>query len=220
MVELKNIAEDIVFDLIDGLNDTRNGALDKNQRKEIAAFVLNRLKPMYITSNKGFNNVIVKYQKDPQFVADIMLRISEALKIVKKSSINYDISENLKRDRLYYIFPKIYGRIVSSKELLPLDEARVSLFIDNNTAETLFDFWKNPTEISPRDEGIFSFAPKPIIADPPFERKSFILSIRIEKGQEKYDKVFSYDSIPSLPMENYSELSENVLQLEDIYVPF
>ncbi len=220
MVELKNITEDIVFDLIDGLEEARTGSLDKNQRKEMAAYILNRLKPMYITSNKGFNNVILKYQNDPQFVADIMLRIYEALKIVKKSSIIYDASENLEKDRLYYIFPKIYGKIISSKELLPLKEALVSLLIDNNIAQTLFELWKNPAEINPRDEGIFSFAPKPITALPPFEKKNFILSVRIKKNGEIFDKVFSFEARPSLFSEVASELSENVLQLEDIYVPF
>ncbi len=220
MVELKNIVEDMVFDLIDNLDESKKGELDKNKKKEIAAYVLNRLKPMYITSNKGFNNIILKNQKDPQFVADIMLRISEALKIIIKSSIQNPVSESLERDKLYYIFPKIYGKIISSKLMLPVSEASVSLLIDNNTAVPMFELWKNPVEILPRDEGIFSFAPKPLSANPPYGKRNFVMTIRIDKTFDKYDKIFGYETVPSLPSDDENELYENVLQLEDIYVPF
>ncbi len=220
MVDLKNILEDIVFDLIDNLDEAKKGEINKSKRKEIAAYVLNRIKPMYITSNKGFNNVIVKYQKDPQFVADIILQISEALKIIKKSSIQNYIPESLERDKLYYIFPKIYGKIISLKGLLPVDKAQVSLLVDNKLASTLYELWKNPAEIMPRDEGIFSFAPRPVIAVPPFEKKNFVMTVCIEKNRKKYDKIFSYETEPSLTAEDSSDFYENVLQLEDIYVPF
>jgi hypothetical protein len=220
MVELKNIVEDIVFDMIDNLDESKKGELDKTQKKEIGAYALNRLKPMYITSNKGFNNIILKNQKDPQFITDIMLRISEGLKIVVKSSILTPSRENLERDRLYYIFPRVYGKIISSRALLPLSEARVTLLIDNYPAEPMFDLWKNPVEILLRDEGIFSFAPKPVSANPPYGKRNFTMTVRIEKMTEKYDKIFGYETAPSLPSDDANELNENVLQLEDIYVPF
>ncbi|MGA2143022.1 MAG: late competence development ComFB family protein [Brevinematales bacterium] len=219
MVELKNVIEDIVFDMIDGLDEAKKGDLDKNKKKEIAAYVLNRLKPMYITSNKGFNNIILRNQKDPQFVADIMLRISEALKIVVKSSIQQEAVECLEMDKLYYIFPKIYGKIIS-KNMLPLSGAQVTLLIDNTPAVPMFELWKNPAEILDRDDGVYSFAPKPITANPPYEKKNFIISVRIEKAGEKYEKILGYEVIPSLPSDDENELYENVLQLEDIYAPF
>ncbi|GEM_PF-1312243 len=220
MVELKNVVEDIVFDMIDSLDESKRGELDKNKKKEIAAYVLNRLKPMYITSNKGFNNIILKNQKDPQFVADIMLRISEALKIVIKSSIQNTVTESLERNKLYYVFPKIYGKIISSKDILPVTEALVLLLIDNIPALPMFELWKNPVEILPRDDGVFSFAPKPIIANPPFEKKNFIVTIKIEKAREMHEKKFGYEVMPSLLSDDNNELIENVLQLEDVYVPF
>lgn len=115
MVELKNIVEDIVFDFIDTTDEVKNGEINKNQKREIVAYVLNRVKPMYITSNKGFTNLIVKYQNDPQFIADIMLQLSEAIKVIKKSYSADEIIEKLDKGIPHYIFPKIYGKVISSK---------------------------------------------------------------------------------------------------------
>ncbi len=139
MVELKNIVEDIVFDFIDSSDESKSNQINKNQKREIAAFVLNRIKPMYITSNKGFTNLIVKYQNDPQFIADIMLHISEAIKVIKKSYSADEIREKLNKETPYYIFPKIYGKIISSKNMLPIIKAEITLYIDQEIAVNLFE---------------------------------------------------------------------------------
>jgi len=220
MMELKNILEDIVFDLIDNLDEVKNGEIDKNQKKEMAAYVLNRMKPMYITSNKGFNNLIVKYRNDPQFTADIMLRISEALKVVKKVSPKSEVYNNFEKDKFYYVFPKIYGKIISARDLMPIENAVVTLLIDNEIAGNLFELWRNPTEIAPVDEGIFSFAPRPILAESSDKKRDFLITISIKYDSKNYEKVIHYEAEPSLLNVNLHDYHENVIQVEDIYVTF
>ncbi|MGC8765135.1 MAG: late competence development ComFB family protein [Brevinematia bacterium] len=219
MQDLKNVVEDIVIEQIEKLENDLNEKLDVNQKKEVAAYVLNRVKPMYITSNKGFTNLISTYRSDPQFITDIILKINEAFKIIKKSSLQLSKIE-LEREKLYYVFPKIYGRVISSKKLTPLESAVVSLYINEVLVESLFQLWRNPTEILPIDNGIFSFAPKPILASPPYEKRNFVLKINIQSGEGNYEKVFFLNLKPS-PLTNIkTDFHENVLQVEDIYVPF
>lgn len=220
MVELKNIVEDMVFDLVDGLDEVRSGEINKNQKQEIAAYALNRIKPMYITSNKGFTNLMVKYQNDPQFLADMMVHISEALKVVKKSTAPDVRTAVLDESKLHYVFPKLYGKIISSRDMLPLSEGRVALKIDDGLSQSRYDLWKNPAEITPRDEGIFSFAPQPIEAQPPFQKRSFIFSITVSVSGKEYDYRFQVESVPVLLTSLEADVHENVMQLEDIYFPF
>lgn len=220
MLEIKNIVEDIVFDLMDTSDIVKGYEINKNQKMEVAAYVMNRLKPMYITSNKGFTNSIVKYQNDPQFVADVMLHISEACKVVKKSYTSDIIKDHLDREMPYYIFPKIYGKVISSKDFMPLQNGEIYLFIENILSQSIFELWKNPAELLSRDEGIFSFAPKPYLAKPPLAKKTFTFSIVIKSGEHSFDKTVYYDAAPALLNNIEIDFHENVLQLEDIYVPF
>lgn len=219
MLELKNVMEDLVIEQIENLDEAKNGLIDNNQKKEIAAYVLNRIKPLYITSNKGFTHLIATYKNDPQFITDIILRVNEALTVIKKT--NYNISKvKLEREKLYYVFPKMYGKIISSKTLTPLQEGKVTLYINDIVVENLFELWKNPTEILPIDGGIFSFAPKPILADPPYEKRRFVFKILIESKNNFYEKIIFYEILPSNLTNIKTDFHENVFQIEDIYVPF
>ena len=220
MIELKNIMEDIIFGLIDGLDESKSGEIDKNQKKEIAAFTLNRIRPMYITSNKGFTNMITKHENDPQFLADIMIQISEALKVVKKSAIVDNESIEIENDKPFYVFPKLYGKVVSASTMCPIVDVDVYLYIDSELADSIFQSWNNPVKIKNIDEGIYSFAPKPLVATPPFTTKSFLFDIVVIKGSQKHEKIFPYECTPSIITAGAMDIFENVLQVEDIYVKF
>ncbi|MFN3659736.1 MAG: late competence development ComFB family protein, partial [Brevinematales bacterium] len=82
MTQLKNILEDIVWHRIEEMEEARAGILSPMQKVEMAAYVLNRMRPLYTTSSRGFVYMIQKYENDPQFLADIWVLLSQALKIV------------------------------------------------------------------------------------------------------------------------------------------
>lgn len=221
MIELKNIVEDIVLELIDSMDESRSGEINKNQKREIAAYVLNRIRPMYITSNRGFTNLIVKYQNDPQFLADLMTQVNEAKKIIKRSnldSLDDEVKVDLDKNKLHYILPKIYGKLISTRMMAPVEEAEVALYINHELGVSFFGRWKNPVMLKPRDEGIFSFAPSPILAGSPYQKKVFDIAIKIKKDDKEFEKVFQYETTPSI-IDNLSiDFNENILQVEDIYI--
>ena len=220
MLEVKNIIEDIVMDYILKLDEVKNGEINKSEMIEIASYVLNRIHPMYITSNRGFTSIMNKFMNDPQFLADTLIKINEAMKIVKKARHAHIDTPALDLNSPYFVLPKIYGRVVSSKSLLPLTDAKITLYIDDTPASLLYSDWNNPLLIKKEDEGIFVFAPNPIAATPPFEARSFQITFQIKKGQEHFKKIISYETQPVFIQNLEIDFSENIMQVKDIYVPF
>jgi hypothetical protein len=218
MLELKNIIEDIVMDEIEKLDESKDGTLDSNQKTELASYVLNRLKPMYITSNRGFSNIIIKYKNDPQFLADIMIKIDEGMKVVQKTYISGEVTRDFDFNSPYYILPKIYGKIISSRSLMPVEDAKVTLYIDGKITKGLYADWSNPLDIDKNDSGIFSFAPTPEMATPPYKPKTFQIKIVIEAGETTDEKFCTYECSPVFLQNIDMDFNENILQLEDIYI--
>ncbi len=220
MLEVKNILEDIVMRVIEENDEYKLGNISWSQKIEAASYILNRMTPMYITSNRGFSNLVAKYENDPQFLADVMIKVEEAVRLVKKNSeVKPDI-EDLDRQVPYYLLPKVYGKLISSKTLLPLNGVKVSFYVDNKLAKLVFQDWKNPCRIDADDEGFFSFAPFPVKAEAPFEPKVFQLKLEVQRGDQKEENFVSYESSPSFIQNVDLDFNENVLQLEDIYVSF
>lgn len=218
MLELKNIIEDIVIEEIEELDESKSGMLSKNQKIEIASYVLNRMPPMYITSNKGFANTIIKYRNDPQFFTDILMKINEGLHVIKKTSIDNINDVELDMNIPYYLLPKIYGRIISSRTLMPVENAKLSLYIDSNLAELLYSDWSNPLEIHTEDNGVFSFAPKPLEVIPPFEPKTFHIKILVEAGEITDEKFVMFEADPMFLHNIDMDFNENILEIGDFYI--
>lgn len=219
MLEVKNILEDIVMKFLEEDELYKKGEITWNQKIEAASYVLNRMPPMYITSNRGFSNLLTKYENDPQFLADVMVQIEDALKVVQKGSGN-EIELKLDPQTPYYVMPKIYGKLISSKTLLPIECCSLSLYVEGQLTKQVFQDWDNPCQIEAKDEGFFSFAPAPIKAVPPFENKNFQLKLVIEKNGQKEEKFVNYESHPTFIQNMELDFNENILQLEDIYVGF
>ncbi|OHD57288.1 MAG: hypothetical protein A2Y33_04160 [Spirochaetes bacterium GWF1_51_8] len=218
MLELKNILEDIVMDVIDDLDTSQAQEVSESQKTELASYVLNRLKPMYITSDRGFTHIVNKYKNDPQFLADIMMRVNEGLKLVKKTSISVQPVQAYDKTKPYFIFPKISGRVLSSRSVMPVEGASAQLFINGKLAKMEFADWNNPVELKNGDDGTYSFAPAPIPADQPDQTIRFEIKIQVEK-EEKSDSKFLSLELKSAYIQNIEiQFKENVLQVEDFYV--
>ncbi len=220
MLEVKNIVEDVIMDVIRDLDEVKQGEIKQSQIIEIASYVLNRTHPMYITSNRGFTNMISRYKNDPQFLADIMLLVNDAMKVIRLTNISSVKKKELDYNVPYYVLPKLYGKIISSQTYLPLESADVTLYLDSNVADSLFEDWKNPLNISKQDNGIYTFAPFPVKAQAPFSPRSFTLKIVVKKGEKEFEKTVQYEAVPIILQNMELDFHENVMPLEDIYVPF
>lgn len=217
-MELLNIAEEVVRQIITELDETVSGDLDEGQKLELASFVLNRTKPLYFTSNKGFTYLIEQYEHDPQFLADVMVKINEGLKIIQKTSMSSGNLPALKEGASYYFFPRIYGKVLSSRSMMWLEEAKISLFIDGELAEMASGAWPNPLILNAKNHGLYSFFPMPVLA---FEDSAHEFKIKIVveadcRGVET-KKYTSFYSIPVIVGSGELRWGEDALQIEDIY---
>lgn len=220
MLEVKNIIEDIVMDVILNLDEVKSGDISKSQIIEIASYVLNRTTPMYITSNRGFTSIMSRYKNDPQFLADLLLKVDDALKVIRLTNISSLLKDELDFDTPYYLLPKIYGKIISSRSLLPLRQGEIELFINGNTARSLYADWNNPLELKPDDNGIYTFAPFPEKAQAPFSTREFKLHLLVSSQGQSFEKYLSYSCHPVFLQSMELDFNENILQVEDIYVAF
>lgn len=220
MLELKNIIELIVVELVDQMDEVKSGKIHENQKIELASYVLNRVQPMYITSNKGFTHIMLKYQNDPQFLADLMVKLNEGMNIIRKTKLSGPPAVKLNKGEAYYVFPRIYGRVVSSRTMHYVDDAKVTLYVGADVAKTQYSDWANPLTLTPESEGVFSFSPMPLPAAKPDETKVFELKILIHKEGHHYEKFIPFHALSIAYSGLEGDLAENFIQTEDIYVPF
>ncbi len=84
-MEVKNIMEVFVQDNLDKvLEGTHSTCRCEICRADIAAYALNKLKPKYVTTDKG--EIYSKAQAlEPQFYLDVITAITQAVEVVGKN---------------------------------------------------------------------------------------------------------------------------------------
>ncbi|MCX7883246.1 MAG: late competence development ComFB family protein [Brevinematales bacterium] len=216
MAELKNILEDIVWHRIEEMEESKKGILSPLQKVEMAAYVLNRMRPLYTTSSRGFVYMIQKYENDPQFLADIWVLLSQAVKIVQRSKDTEVGSPSLQEGKLYYFFPRIYGRVLEGKTMAPIEDGEVSLWQGESLVPSYYAKWYNPYHIKPDEGGWYAFAPFPEEAH---EKKSreFTFIIQVNTFSKRHLYSFSLEVQPR-EWRMGEEVFGEVFEVPDIYI--
>jgi|YNPMSStandDraft_2_1061718.scaffolds.fasta_scaffold00825_5 hypothetical protein len=216
MIELKNLLENIVWHMIESLDVSKRGELSYARKVEMAAYVLNRMKPLYVTSGRGFVYMLQKYENDPQFQADIWVLLSQALKIVERTK-EIESSENaLQPGGYYYFFPRMYGRVIDGRTMTPLEEGEVSLFCDGKLVPSYYIKWYNPYHIRPDEGGWYAFAPMPVVAEPKSTRE-FVFVVRVNTIRKTHEYSFTL-SVHAQQWQKGEEVFEESFEIVDMYV--
>lgn len=217
MAQLKNILEDIVWHRIEEMEEVKAGILSPTQKVEMAAYVLNRMRPLYTTSSRGFVYMIQKYESDPQFLADIWVLLSQALKIVQRSGEGEKTPQHvLEEGKAYYFFPKIYGRVLEGRTMAPIEDGEVSLFLEEKLVPSYYVKWYNPYHIKPDEGGWYAFAPLPEEAQDTSE-KEFVFAIQVNTFSKRHQYSFSLKVAPRV-WKSGDEVFEEMFEVPDIYV--
>jgi len=196
--------EDIVISKVNTLlnNIETDGNKDKlctcsQCRIDTACYVLNRVTPFYLVSNRGAARIhqesIERQQKD----ADITVLIYEGIKRVnhnQRPNFSHDpavkVSE-VKAGKPYFNIPAISGRLLNGSNFAPVSGVFIELLF-NGVPVTMKDGnWQNPLNLVTNTEGVFSFWPIPVQAEAADETRSFEYSIRVEaQGYEILNHFF------------------------------
>ncbi|MDR3130241.1 MAG: late competence development ComFB family protein [Treponema sp.] len=190
--EIHNAVEDIVFARV----IEACGAIEKSGRDDICTcrqcridtvcYVLNRIKPHYVSSSRGVSRMARKTIARQQEEAEIVSLIYEGLEQVnhnRRPFINHR-SRNAAPEKALaapvFNVPTIVGRIFNGLNFEPLAEAKVELRRNGDLVGMKDASWQNPFLMVSNTEGVFTFWPASIPAESANANKVFEYSVRLE----------------------------------------
>ncbi|MDR0760447.1 MAG: late competence development ComFB family protein [Treponema sp.] len=190
--EIHNTIEDIVFAQVtevgDSIERSKNGELCTCHqcRIDTACYVLNRIEPHYISSNRGVARVEQATIARQQKVAEIVSLIYEGIRQVnhnRRPFIDHgsrNVDPEMVLNTPIFNIPIIIGRVFNGLNFEPLPEAKVELFQNGDIAVMKDAAWQNPFMIVPNTEGTFTFWPTSIPAEATAINKIFEFSVKVE----------------------------------------
>ena len=224
--EIHNTIEDIVFSQVSAICD----ALEKDGnipictchqcRLDTASYVLNRVPPHYVISNRGVARVEHESLERQQKEADIAALIYEGIRRVNHNQRPYANHTNKKttpmsRDTPAFNIPTIVGRLFNGLNFEPLSGVTVELHREGELVAMKDSNWQNPYHLVANTEGTFAFWPAPLTAEAVNIRRLFEFSIKIEApGFEsllhflKIPVVSEYQSVGAYSMERTFKLPD------------
>jgi len=178
-MRLKNYNEELVLDTVKmvikdrtAIRPTRSLILD------VAAYVLNRTPPKYITSERGFTHEVLQAggseESEGQRLVnaiELITQINRAIDVIVRR--RRDATEQKVRERsgpfphdtgtpltYFYNMPHIFGRIVDAQNGGPVISAQATLWINDRIAPPAERGWLNPYRTNKQTSGYFSFWPR------------------------------------------------------------
>lgn len=234
-MDIHNIMEDIILQYLEDILSQKNRVCQCEQcRLDMACYALNKVRPMYVVSSRGFIHTENKKRKEIQDEIDVYSAVVEAVDVIsntrrhevnkKYPGIEFD-SSKIKPyyhsiTGSFYNFPQIVGRILDSSTLKPLSDVLITLFY--KTGKDIIPMfntrWQNPIKIVPQMEGTFTFWPAPIQAEKEGIQKDFNMNIEIVKnGFEPIYKFFFIRIVSSNVVKRFIK-KENIFYLVDIFL--
>ncbi|MFP4551637.1 MAG: late competence development ComFB family protein, partial [Spirochaetales bacterium] len=152
-MKLKNYQEDIVLRAIEiALEDEPNLLADEDFVNDVAAYVLNRVPPRYVMSERGFLRLALEHAdeeaggKSMANIIELMMLVNRGLELVQSrrrsndaslapDDVEYeaDVSAAVARDEeearfeLVHNFPQLIGRVVDARTADPVYGAIVKM---------------------------------------------------------------------------------------------
>lgn len=229
-MELHNVLEEQVINRVKTLYDDiiKNENIDWlsctcNQcRLDTAAYVLNRLSPKYVVSERGIAHALS--QKTDQADADLDSLIIQGMKKIASSQRPFhgkDNDQNIetKPPVASFNFPIFRGQVYDGESFEPLKDGQVMLQFNTNANLDMVDnTWVNPYFLNTKTMGEYTFLVKPLPADMEGQNKRFDFVITVEAPN--YEKTIHTFSIVATSVTNHDTAINivNTLKIQDLYV--
>ncbi len=213
-MKLRNYQEDVVLNAITIALEERED-LEKNEIfiKDVAAYVLNRLPPRYIMSERGFIRLASEFYEENKKTLvnaiELMFLVNKGIDVVSKRPRFGGVESDQNRETadfdgensgLLHSFPQILGRVITEEVSGYVADARVRLYINGELSEPAEPTWENPYITREQTKGFFSFWPKPFYSP----EKKVTHKIKIEIQHPDYEQAGIETTV-----ETYSYLNGN-----------
>ena len=229
-MEIHNISEDIVYSSVQAIIDVikKEGnptglCLCDQCKLDTICYVLNRVEPRYIVSNRGITRIEQDWTGKQQTEADIATLIYKGLKLVnhnQRPNTNHDESASGKKTTNQPMFeiPAIIGRLFDGETFAPVVGATVELRSNGEIVSMRNTNWQNPFTLIENTPGSYSFWPAPFSADTVDKHITVEYSLKIESAQ--YDTLTHFFKIPTVSsIQTLSPYSlERTFKLPDLYL--
>ena len=188
-MQLKNYQEDIVLKAIDiALEERPKLRDDPSVINDVAAYVLNRVPPRYIMSERGFTRLAAEQLDENNNNAfgsmiGILVLVNEGIELVerrRKPFASNSVQALSVDDEVIAVhnLPQVFGKVVDAESGAAVDGAAVRLSIDGRPADPAQPGWPNPFVTQHNTNGYYSFWPAAVRDDS--ETHTFALSIDVD----------------------------------------
>ncbi len=232
-MDIHNTSEDIVVKIVDSViedikkrGNPKSLCLCEQCRIDTICFVLNRIEPRYIVSNRGSTRIDHTGFKHQQDEADITSLVLKGLKLVNhnmrdnaKHKEGESFSQNLMLNSRIFDIPSITGRIFDGLLFEPVVGIEISLYCEGELVKMRNSNWQNPYTIVPSTPGTFSFWPVPVVNDDCEEKeKEFKYSLVVRSPEyEVLNHFFSIKSVCNYHTP-HSHAMNRSFKLPDLYL--
>lgn len=199
-MKLVNYQEDLVLHVAEiVLQDRPDVEFSQELLLDTAAYVLNRLPPRYIVSERGFTRLMADCMLDDGnegnlgSLVELLLLINTAVDVIKERRLSpagneFQPEEEAVNDLIqprWHNIPYLIGRVVDRNDGKPVPGINISLLVNGELARQAGNGWTNPYTTSAAVLGYFSFLPAPIRDEQ--QKKEFDLKVVFEgEGYERF----------------------------------
>ena len=186
---------------------------------DTTAYVLNRIKPRYIISERGIVHAVA--EQGSQLDADIKILIIEAMQKVhnlrRSSHTKTKKTTNFTHETVFN-FPIFSGLVLDGSTFEPIKNAVVTLKIENDIVGMFDNTWQNPYKITDATNGTFAFWAESVTAKTVNQTKEFYFSVIVEaENYETTRYAFSLEVI-SEELQNIVPQTASRYKLDDLYL--
>lgn len=227
-MKLKNYQEDIVLRAIEiALEDQPDLLSDAEFVNDVAAYVLNRVTPRYVMSERGFLRLALEHSDDEatdQSMANVigmMMLVNRGVELVQSRRRGHaprsasDGGEQGDDSQagltLVHNYPQLIGRVVDARTGNPVYGATVQLYVDGKLVPPESGGWHNPYVTREKTQGHFSFWPQSVNDDeeeleteteivvehPDYQRASRVMTLQTS-GTLNRTEIITGDQIMSI----------------------
>jgi competence protein ComFB len=230
-MDIHNTSEDIVYKIVqtifDDIKKTGNPegfCLCEQCMVDTICFVLNRVEPHYIVSNRGSTRIDYTGIKHQQDEADITTLALKGFKMVNHNLRPTSNHKESKTDKVSAInstifdIPTITGRLFDGLTFELITGIEVALYCDGELVQMRNSNWQNPYKIVESTAGTFSFWPMPIITDSADVPREFHYSIKVSSPDyEVLNHFFTISSVSKFHSPHSYALNRT-FKLPDLYL--
>ena len=184
--------------------------------EDIVAYVLNRVPPRYITSERGFIHNEIDYSINTQLQADIKFCVNDAIRTLL-SRREPDFHLNLFEDIVgkHFYFPYVIGEVLEETTFSVIPDVEVQLLYNERRVPMIDPNWINPYYTCKATNGFYLFWPDFIKEEMSSTEDNIFKIVFRHKQFYKQEIPFSLKAIETNTFDKSKILSLVLLRLKE-----